>query len=262
MEERKNAVTQHIDSAKQNLATTYVNAFVNAAYGKDLLMTGTGSGDKDSWIYKNKEGGMLAAAASLGMTLLWDIDEGLSQIDKYMEAGDEHIVAGSYIAIGIVNSGIKNETDPVFAILLEKLESPKQIHKIGALIGLSLAYAGSARADLLEAISPIVLDSSNTLELQSVAALAIGMIYVGTCDEDAAQSILQTLMEKEQKDLEENSFVRLFALGLGLLFLGKQDLADATIAATAIIENTYFRDFLTLVVETCAYSGSGNVLKI
>jgi 26S proteasome regulatory subunit N1 len=200
-------------------------------------MTSQGAGDKDSWIYKNKEGGMLAAAASLGMTLLWDIDEGLSQIDKYMEAGDDHIVAGSYIAIGIVNSGIKNETDPVFAILLEKLESPKQIHKIGALIGLSLAYAGSARADLLEAISPIVLDSSNTLELQSVAALAIGIIYVGTCDEDAAQSILQTLMEKEQKDLEENSFIRLFALGLGFLFLGKQDLADATIEATSIIEN-------------------------
>jgi 26S proteasome regulatory subunit N1 len=41
-------------------------------------MTGTGTADKDSWIYKNKEGGMLAAAASLGMTLLWDIDEGLS----------------------------------------------------------------------------------------------------------------------------------------------------------------------------------------
>lgn len=138
-----------------------------------------------------------------------------------MEAGDDYIVAGSYIAIGIVNSGIKNETDPVYAILLEKLESTKQIHKIGALMGLSLAYAGSARADLLEAISPIILDSSNTLELQSVAALAIGIIYVGTCDEDAAQSILQTLMEKEEKDLQENSFTRLFALGLGLLFLGQ-----------------------------------------
>jgi len=42
-----------------------------------------------------------------------------------MEAGDDNIVAGSYIALGIVNSGIKNETDPVFAILLEKLDSEK-----------------------------------------------------------------------------------------------------------------------------------------
>jgi hypothetical protein len=39
-----------------------------------------------------------------------------------MESADDTIVAGSYIAIGIVNSGIKNECDPVVAILLEKLE--------------------------------------------------------------------------------------------------------------------------------------------
>jgi 26S proteasome regulatory subunit N1 len=83
-----------------------------------------------------------------------------------MEAKDENIIAGSFMAIGIVNSGIKNEMDPVVAILLEKLEaSQTQTLKIGALMGLSLAYAGSARADLLEAISPIILDSSNTTEL-------------------------------------------------------------------------------------------------
>lgn len=154
------------------------------------------------------------------MLLLWDIDEGLAQIDKYMERSEEHIVAGSYMALGLVNNGITNECDPVQALLIDKLDTTdKQSLKIGALMGLSFAYAGSAREDLLEAISPIILDSSNTTELQAVASLAIGMIYVGTCDEDAAQSILQTLMEKEEKDLE-NSFTRLFALGLGLLFLG------------------------------------------
>lgn len=51
----------------------------------------TGEDQKENWIHKNKEGGMQAAAASLGMILLWDIDEGLTQIDKYMEAQDEHI---------------------------------------------------------------------------------------------------------------------------------------------------------------------------
>jgi len=76
LEERKSNVAQHIDSAKQNLAATYVNAFVNAGYGKDLLMSA--QDQKENWIYKNKEDGMQAAAASLGMILLWDIDEGLS----------------------------------------------------------------------------------------------------------------------------------------------------------------------------------------
>lgn len=36
-------------------------------------------------------------------------------------------------------------------------------------------------------------------------------------------------MEREEKELIENSFSRLFGLGLGLLFLGKQDLSEATI---------------------------------
>mmetsp|Transcript_31613 Transcript_31613/g.42835 ORF Transcript_31613/g.42835 Transcript_31613/m.42835 type:complete len:122 (-) Transcript_31613:1186-1551(-) len=121
------------------------------------------------------------------MLLLWDIDEGLAQIDKYMERSEEHIVAGSYMALGLVNNGITNECDPVQALLIDKLDTTdRQSLKIGALMGLSFAYAGSAREDLLEAISPIILDSSNTTELQAVASLAIGMIYVGTCDEDAA----------------------------------------------------------------------------
>lgn len=83
-----------------------------------------------------------------------------------MNYTEDNIVAGSYIALGLLNSGIKNEADAVFAILADKLESAeKQSHKIGILMGLSMAYAGSARADLLEIISPIILDSENTTEL-------------------------------------------------------------------------------------------------
>ena len=178
-----------IDSAKKNRALTYVNAFVNAAYGKDLLILA--QENNEDWVFKCKDDGQTAAAASLGMLLLWDIDEGLAQIDKYMERRENHIVAGSFMALGLVNSGVTNEVDPVQAILIEKLETCRETDlKIGALMGLSFTYAGSARADLLESISPLILDTDNSTQLQAVAALAIGLIYVGTCDEDAANSIL------------------------------------------------------------------------
>lgn len=88
------------------------------------------------------------------------------------------------------------------------------------------------------------------------------MIFTGTCDEDAVQSILQALMEQNDKALQESSFMRIFGLGLGLMFLGQQDLADATLAAIEIIEGTQLKEFLSLIVETCAYAGSGNVLKV
>jgi len=210
---------QGVDHAKKNLAVTYVNAFVNAGFGTDqLIMNQEASED---WVFKNKEDGMTAAAASLGMLLLWDIDEGFAQIDKYMERRENEIVAGSFMALGLVNSSITNEMDPVQAILLDKLETCREESlKIGALMGLSFTYAATARVDLLEAISPIILDDNNSTKLQAVAALSIGLIFVGTCDDDAAQSILQILMEKDEEQLND-PFTRIFALGLGLLFLGQ-----------------------------------------
>ena len=45
----------NVDSAKQNLASTFVNAFVNAGFGTDKLMVN--KDETSSWIYKNKDNG-------------------------------------------------------------------------------------------------------------------------------------------------------------------------------------------------------------
>ena len=49
------ATAANVDSAKANLAGTFVNAFVNAGFGNDKLMVEAEEGS--SWIYKNKEHG-------------------------------------------------------------------------------------------------------------------------------------------------------------------------------------------------------------
>lgn len=68
------------------------------------------------------------------------------------------------MALGLTNSGVTNETDHVQAILIDKLESSQETSlKIGALMGLSFTYAGSARADLLEAITPVILEQENSI---------------------------------------------------------------------------------------------------
>lgn len=126
---------------------------------------------------------------------------------------------------------------------------------------MSLAYAGSNRADLLELISPIIVDSDNSIQLQAIASLSIGLIFCGSCDQDAAESITQILLEKEEKDLE-HSFTRIFALGLGLLYLGQQSLVETTIEIVKMLPHKNMAEFVALVCETCAYAGSGNVLNI
>lgn len=40
---------------------------------------------------KQMSTGMLSAAASLGMILLWDVDGGLTQIDKYLYSSEDYI---------------------------------------------------------------------------------------------------------------------------------------------------------------------------
>lgn len=87
-------------------------------------------------------------------------------------------------------------------------------------MGLSIAYAGSCRLDLLEILSPLIVDDDNSVELQAIASLAIGLIFCGSCNQEAVEAITQILLEKQEKDLE-HSFTRIFALALGLLFLGK-----------------------------------------
>lgn len=43
-----------VDSARMNLASSFVNGFVNAAFGQDKLLTDDGN----KWLYKNKDHGM------------------------------------------------------------------------------------------------------------------------------------------------------------------------------------------------------------
>jgi 26S proteasome regulatory subunit N1 len=173
LEERK--TDTKIESFKENLATTYCNAFLNAGYGTDKLVTTTT--DDEEWIWKNKDSGMTAVAASLGMILMWDIDEGFAKIDKYMESNNDLIKAGAYMGVGIINSGIKNEVDPVFALLSEHVESDNEYIKIGALKGLSFTYAGTAREDILELVSPVILDGDSSIEVSSIAALVLGLVF-------------------------------------------------------------------------------------
>ena len=54
---------------------------------------------------------MISAAASLGALLLWDVDGGLTQIDKFLYSTDNYIKAGALLAVGVLNTGDANLID-------------------------------------------------------------------------------------------------------------------------------------------------------
>ena len=108
-----------VESARQNLASSFVNAFVNCGYGTDKLVTPEDSG----WVHKNKEHGKISATASIGMVLLWKPDEGLTALDKYLYTNDDNVKAGALLAMGITNSGVRDECDSAHGLLPEHFES-------------------------------------------------------------------------------------------------------------------------------------------
>jgi 26S proteasome regulatory subunit N1 len=253
----RNAPSAPIDSARANLASTFVNGFVNAGSCHDKLLTVENS----QWIYKNKEHGILSAAASLGLVLLWNIESGLNEIDKYFHNTENYIKAGGCLAIGIVSSGVRNDSDPAIALLSEYMENPVHIIKTAAICGLGIAYASARRIEVQELLVPIVsnTEDSNIVEV-SLAALSLGMVFVGTCDDEIAGVILQRLMESSEEELN-NTISRYLCLGLGLLYLGKTEQVEAIIEAVRTIEHRMGK-YAEITLETCAYAGSGNVLMI
>jgi len=148
-----------VDSARQNLASTFVNAFVNGGFGKDKLMTTEDDSNSNaSWIYKNKDhgtlttsitclhalldshkmvisAGMLSATASLGLIHLWDVENGLTAVDKYLYSNEDNIKAGALLAIGMLNSGVRGDGDYAYALLKDTVDEGNDTCRIASIFG-------------------------------------------------------------------------------------------------------------------------------
>nr|CAD7453137.1 unnamed protein product [Timema tahoe] len=247
----------NVDSARKNLASTFVNAFVNAGFGSDKLVTGE---DGKNWIYRNKEHGKMSAAASLGLIHLWDVDGGLSPIDRYLYSNDDYITSGALLALGIVNCGVRNECDPAQALLMDYVLHSSNTLRIGSILGLGLAYAGSCRQDVVELIVPVLGDSHSTREAVAIAALACSLITVGFGSSEVTSPILQALMDMGPEDLE-NTYSRFLPLALGICYLGQKDAIEATSATLEVLPES-FRSMAQTMLQICAYAGTGDVLMI
>lgn len=65
-------------------------------------------------------------------------------------------------------------------------------------------------------------------DVVTMASISLGLIFVGSCLEQAAQAIIEAFYERGEIELT-TSMGRLMAVGLGLLFLNKQEAVDATV---------------------------------
>jgi 26S proteasome regulatory subunit N1 len=261
LESSRTAGLTNTDSARHNLASAFVNAFVNTGYGNDKLMLNSDS--KNSWVWKTKEEGMLSTTASLGMLLLWDVETGLDKMDPYTNVDDDMVKAGSMLATGIFNSGVRMESDPALALLGDEdnLSHKNRNIRLASIMGLGLAYAGSNKEELLELLLPIVSDTSLDMQLSAMAALSLGMIFVGSANGEVTDALMNTLLDEERSKQLKDKWTRFMALGLALLFFGQQEEVDVILETLKALDHPAAKS-ASVLTEVCAWAGTGAVLKI
>jgi 26S proteasome regulatory subunit N1 len=263
LEEKKTTGT-NIDSYKMNMAYSIVSAFVNAGFGTENLIS-----KKDSdWITRNKDEGMISLIAGLGLVNLWDIDLGPNQLEKYMGTNerDPNKRAGYNIGVGIISSGIRDENNIAFAILVEQLKDKNVKVKTSALFGLGLAYAGSQNDDLNQPLLEVLEDFSFDIEVSAFTSLCFGLTYLGSGNDDVIGNLISILIARNnggKGKLMESPYLILYILGMGLVLLGLQKDSDLMIEATQLEEFPIeMRMFIKTFLTACAYAGSGNVTKV
>lgn len=68
---------------------------------------------------------------------------------------------------------------------------------------------------------PVLAEGKTPLDVVAFTAISLGLVFVGSCNEDVAQAIIFALMDRSESDLTD-PLARFLPLGLGLLYLGKQ----------------------------------------
>ena len=138
---------------------------------------------------------------------------------------------------------------------------------------LGLAYAGSAREDVIQLLTPVLLDPSSSLEVcchgdntctpltagpsphqvMCLAALSCGMVAVGSCHDELTQTLLLIMTKKDCAELAK-THSRYLALALGLLHPGKPAGISIFLEVLKTVPEP-FRSFASTMLEICAYVG-------
>ena len=258
---RTAGLTNVESSARHNLASAFVNAFTNAGFSSDKMMLV--EGDTTNWIWKTKEDGMISTTASMGMLMQWDVEMGLDKIDKYMSASEEEIRAGASLGIGMLNSGVRIDSEPALALLNDEdhIHSKSVPIRMASIMGLGLAYAGTSKEDVLDVLLPIIEDTSLEMQISAMAALALGLVYVGSANDRVSEAIVTTLLDDDRQKQLKDKWTRFMSLGLALLFFGRQEEVEVILETLKAIDHPMAKPAAVLA-EVCAWAGTGTVLKL
>ena len=265
LENKKQDADKKLESYKINMAFSIASSFINAGFGTEVLL----SKDKSDWLYKNKDEGMIALLGGLGLVHIWDTLEGPGKLYEYAGNSESDVMkrSGRNIGMGICSIGIHDDNNTAIAALLDELEDKNMTVKESALLGLGFAAAGSQNEDLKDSLLEAFQDFQYGFELSAFISLAFGLIYLGSAKEDVFDELFAVLLTRNdggRAKLIDSPYFVLYAMGMGLICLGKQKDVDFMIETISTLQEfpIEMRMYLKTMLTAFAYAGTGNVTKV
>jgi 26S proteasome regulatory subunit N2 len=239
-------------------ATVTANAYMHAGTTVDQFLR-----DNLDWLGKALNWSKFSATASLGVIHKGQIKDSLNILKQYLPAnttptqtgsrnqsgGSVYSEGGALFALGIIHSNHgDNMTDYLFNMVQKDKANPVLQH--GACLGLGLSAMATGREDLYEALTRI-LYNDNAVSGEA-AAIAIGLIMVGTAHERAVEE-----MKAYARETSHEKIIRGLAIGLALSVYGREEEADPLINELMSDKDPILR-FGAMYSLGMAYCGTSN----
>ncbi|KAH3681353.1 hypothetical protein WICPIJ_007706 [Wickerhamomyces pijperi] len=233
-------------------AITFENAYLHAGTTDDSFFR-----SNLEWLGKATNWSKFSATAALGVIHKGNLSQGKKILQPYLPgtSGSHYTKGGSLYGLGLIFAGHGREIiDYLRQHVVENGGSAgtDEIDVIlhGASLGVGVAGMGLANEEIYEELK-VVLYSDSAISGEA-AALSMGLIMLGSGNEDA-QNDMFTYAEETQHE----NIIRGLAVGIALLNYGREEQADDIIEKLLAHQNGILR-YGGAYTIALAYAGTGN----
>ena len=228
-------------------AMTFANAFMNAGTTSDRFLR-----DNLDWLAKASNWSKFTATAALGVINKGNLKEGISILRPYLPqdgaSSSVYSEGGSLFALGLIHA---NHGTDVMELLKNTLKNnAAEIVQHGAALGLGAAGMATGNEEIYEELRNVLFTDSAIAG--EAAGYAMGLIMLGTANERAVEEMLEYAHETSHEKI-----TRGLAMGLAMLFYGKEEQADAMIDTLVSDKDAILR-YGGIYCIALAYAGTGS----
>ena len=229
-------------------AVTFANAFMQAGTTSDEFLR-----QNLDWLSRATNWSKFSATAALGVIHKGQLAQSMNLLAPYLpqegvSGNSSYSEGGSLYALGLINANYGAE---VLNFLKKALkDTSDDVIQHGACLGLGVAGMATANEAIYEDLKN-VLYGDNAVGGEA-AGLSMGLIMLGTGNEEAVEDMLQYAHETQHEKI-----IRGLAIGIPFIMYGKEEQADDLIKKMLEDKDPVIR-YGGIYTIAMAYSGTGN----